>query len=264
MLDPLQIRAIAILVAIAAFYSGLALWLLQHPSPSAREASNPPQTQTDSGGEGATNEPRGTERAPFIVRSMKSKEEAAQDAEDREDKASTERWNKVFSGAVAIGTLLQFSALIVIILTTRRQLRAYVLATAVYVEKFKAGEEPRAKVTIKNTGQTPAYELTQWSGMGLDQWPPITDPPMDDPAQLPIRPLGPQQEMFSEPTLGRTLNAAEVSGLKSGALAIYVIGRIRYVDAFRRSQVTEYRVFTGGPIGLREEMAGYHQGNRAT
>jgi hypothetical protein len=168
MLDALRMRAIAILVAIAAIYG--ALWSLQHPSPSPSQTSSPPQTQPQSGQESTTNEPHGTERAPFIVRSIKSKEDAAQDARDREDKASTDRWMLVFSGAVAIGAFLQVATFVVMISTSRRQLRAYVLPDGGSIKLIMVpwGERKEerafieALVAIKNFGVTPAKKFSAW------------------------------------------------------------------------------------------------------
>lgn len=156
--------------------------------------------------------------------------------------------------------------------TAERQLRAYVLVTAVRIENIGGGNAPEAIVTIKNCGQTPAYELTQWSNMGLDLFPHSIDPPMRDRPddKMGKHPLGPNSELFSRPTLGtkekpRRLQAFEIDGLAKGDIAIYVIGRIRYRDAFGKSRITDYRFFYGGPLGITDgAMAAYSEGNTTT
>jgi len=116
-------RAVAIgaLALVVATYWGL-VFALQPPSPRDFGTSRPPHSEAQSDQETATDQPRGTERIPLIVRTVKSKEEAAQDTRDREDKASTDWWMKIFSAAVAIAAVLQFGTFVLMIRTSRTQL----------------------------------------------------------------------------------------------------------------------------------------------
>ncbi len=56
-----------------------------------------------------------------------------------------------------------------------------------------------------------------------------------------------------------------VDDLKSGDAAIYVVGEIRYDDAFGINRITTYKFFTGGPIGFcHSGMTAYEDGNDYT
>jgi hypothetical protein len=51
--------------------------------------------------------------------------------------------------------------------TAERQLRAYVMIRTVTVTNLIIGGDPDAAVTIKNSGQTPASDMTHWARMGF-------------------------------------------------------------------------------------------------
>src|ERR1700730_6500398 len=89
----------------------------QEPSPSSGDSDKPQQAQSKSGQQKGATDNRGTAQSPLIVRSIKGDEEAAKDEQDRKDKAFNDSITIFLSAAVAIGTLLQFSALVVIIRT---------------------------------------------------------------------------------------------------------------------------------------------------
>lgn len=150
--------------------------------------------------------------------------------------------------------------------TAERQLRAYVLVGAAQVENIGVGLEPKTKVTIQNFGQTPAYELRQWSNMGFDLFPPTIDPPMEDRADpMATHPLGPGAKLYAFPILKRRMRQCEIDGLIKGEVALYIIGKITYKDAFGQERVTEYRLFCGGPIGIEDgKTAATEMGNTAT
>jgi hypothetical protein len=79
----------------------------QRPSPSAGEASSPPQTQPGGSNQPPSADQRGTEQTPLVVKTMpapKTQAEAAQDAEDRKGKASSDWWGFVFNGWTTIFT----------------------------------------------------------------------------------------------------------------------------------------------------------------
>src|SRR5260370_4847455 len=66
----------------------------QKPVPSGGKASERQQKESKSTQRPASTDQRGTEQAPLVVKtipSQKTQEEAAQDAEDRKDKAANDR-----------------------------------------------------------------------------------------------------------------------------------------------------------------------------
>jgi hypothetical protein len=150
--------------------------------------------------------------------------------------------------------------------TAKRQLRAYVLLDSAKVEPVAAGEKPRAILKIENFGQTPAFQLTHWAAMEYAVFPRTEDPDMSDPDGMPVAYIGGGGQLTKEVPLDydRELSREEFEAIKSGSAALYVIGRITYVDVFGDAQSTEYIVFVGGSLGLGPHMAGYTQGHKAS
>jgi len=147
---------------------------------------------------------------------------------------------------------------------SRHSLRAYV-----FVDTIVAGDQGRAalgtsdnKVSaifsygypaafwiIKNTGQTPAYRVLHWGHVVV----------MNVSDESTLTAMIPRKlehvSMSTIPTNGTLTKAVyvperltpeEITGLLRGTKAIYVFGRIEYVDAFRRQRFTSYRLrYTG-------------------
>lgn len=221
---------------------------------------------------------RGTDQSPLVVRvqpSPRSPSEDARDQRERDDRAAADWWIVRLTavlGALALLQLLAFALQAFRLRQTvramqessERQLRAYVFVAAARIENYGVGQVPRAKLTIRNSGQTPAVRLINRASLGFDTFPPNVTPPMEKGDAPPSRPLPPGSEFLVQPSLGRALNSDDVEGLKAGSVALYVTGTIQYHDAFDQPHVTEYRLFAGGSAGLGGEMAGYDEGNRAT
>src|SRR5262249_45817468 len=110
----------------------------QRPSPRARQQSGPPQAQAQSSQQPPADN-RGTEAAPLVVRTIKSKEETAKDEQDRKDKAFNDYITIFLSAAVAIIGFLQFLTFVAMIRTSRRQLRAYVYVASAKVANAVEG-----------------------------------------------------------------------------------------------------------------------------
>jgi hypothetical protein len=179
-------------------------------------------------------------------------------------------WNLSDKIAViaSVVAFLQFLALIATVRvmrqTARSQLRAYVMVDIARIDDLKVGGKLKAHLTFKNSGQTPARELTHWCAMGFDEFPlsgTIKTPDGDDP---PPRPLAPQGVLHTWADEKRTLNQETMDALAGGSHAVYVIGQIRYIDAFGVKRETDFLMFAGGPVGVGGELASYRTGNRIT
>jgi hypothetical protein len=150
--------------------------------------------------------------------------------------------------------------------TTRAQLRAYVLTARTIVTNVAQGV-PEAEVTIKNFGQTPAYNVISVKGFYVGPYPStpnfiITDREFANPS-LSREVLGPGGTAVSADA--GPLTPEQRASLTNGTGIIYVYGEIRYRDAFGRQQWTRYRYMMGGPVGLRgDQMAACAEGNEAT
>lgn len=142
--------------------------------------------------------------------------------------------------------------------TARRQLRAYVFPFSATV--FDRGAIPNAAhqnsalsgyiaahMIIQNSGQTPAYEVIHWSEVDvrrIDEEHSLKVPsPLDRQGMATIPPTGTTNKTRYRPA---QLSQAEINGIVVGSYAIYVWGRIEYVDSFHRDRFTNYRLrYTG-------------------
>jgi hypothetical protein len=134
--------------------------------------------------------------------------------------------------------------------TAKRQLRAYVFADHVGISDgthlkppiFQLGI-PRTVIAIKNSGQTPAYGLRHWGGIEIKRLteertlvPPenMTDGSL---SSIPTGGLNTKVAWFT-----RKLTTHEISEIKTCVSAMYVYGRIEYLDVFKRRHFTNYRL----------------------
>lgn len=195
---------------------------------------------------------------------------------------------KIAIYALVIG-LFQFGALVativVMIRTARRQLRAYVavergiianvadpptpkgekIETVARILHPDAG--PTIQITIKNSGQTPAYDLVHWATARLDKFPLETElASMPDPRSKYRNVVGPGIPEVKTIRLPKPLELPEKIGLREGSLAIYCWGEIVYRDAFGKRRYTRYRCMYGymcGIIGVATDMVYCEEGNEA-
>lgn len=186
---------------------------------------------------------------------------------------------------------LQFGALIITIAIMigngRRQLRAYVVVERGIIanvadppagmprEKIDTVARildpqtgPHAQITIKNTGQTPAYNLVHWALISIREFPLRTQFP-----SMPIPPASYWNVLGSGVPEVKTLRMSErlapeqIEGLRNGTMAIYCHGEIRYKDAFKKSRTTRYRCMyvtpACGVIGIGTDLVYCEEGNEA-
>ena len=150
--------------------------------------------------------------------------------------------------------------------TSERQLRAYVMIESANVEDFKIGQIPSPTVIVKNSGHTPARDVTVWVSAGFDTFPLSIPIPRRPQAALPPAPIAPGGTLTFGPTRlpQGPLPKANMDMLRAGTHAIYLLGEIRYTDAFGHKRETDFLLFTGGPIGAVTKMGAYSEGNRIT
>jgi hypothetical protein len=185
---------------------------------------------------------------------------------------------------------LQFLALVITIWTMhhfgRRQLRAYVvvergiignianplISEGVTPETVARITNPQStpvvQITIKNTGQTPAFETVHWGRICVDNFPLTSNfPPMTDPGKRFWSFIGPGIAEVKTLKLQKILTEEETQRLHAGTLAIYCHGEIRYRDAFGKKHFTQYRVMycaaAGAWIGVGTDLTVCEEGNRA-
>jgi hypothetical protein len=99
---------------------------LYGPVPRSAETSQPPHAHSEQAAQYAQTEPRGTIDAPFVVKVLptpKTVEEAANEAQERREKSSTDWWLMVFTGFVAVFTLMLAGATVQLYRAGERQLK---------------------------------------------------------------------------------------------------------------------------------------------
>jgi hypothetical protein len=148
-----------------------------------------------------------------------------------------------------------------------RQLRAYVMIEIVRLEGLEVGSCPRAVATVKNSGTTPARNVTHWSKLVFSKFPEMADMAMalPNPKKFPESPIAPGGKIILSSGLDKPIpDAAFLSALTSEQCAFYLIGEIRCEDAFGEKRETDFHLFCNGPAVATGAMSNYSIGNRIT
>jgi hypothetical protein len=164
--------------------------------------------------------------------------------------------------------------------TTVRQLRAYISTKDISIyaatpgspsqpksppPPITAGTQPEARLTFKNSGQTPAYDVEFKSDMSLQKWPLPAHSVLPLPATFPGGKdnLGPGDTYIKYDGF-KILTNNQFQSLQSGTHALFVYGEVGYKDIFGETRTFKYRYFTGGPIGIRGlNLVAHEEGNDA-
>jgi hypothetical protein len=149
------------------------------------------------------------------------------------------------------------------IVTSRAQLRAYVSVESSSIS-LTVGSQPVAGVTLKNYGNTPAYEFTINSGLGMaESFDKLQPPPPEQKAE-PLGVLSPGATAVLVRTADVLIHPDHLAMLADGRSAIFVYGEVTYVDAFKKRRVLKYRLMTGGNVGFRgNALVSCEKGNDA-
>jgi hypothetical protein len=102
---------------------------------------------------------------------------------------------------------------------------------------------PGASWMIKNSGGTPAYDIVHWSEMDVVEA--KFENGLIAPEPIAVAPkifLGPGGWSTKNKWLERVLTEKEMQEIRVGTRAVYVWGRIDYVDAFKKKHTTTYRL----------------------
>jgi hypothetical protein len=157
--------------------------------------------------------------------------------------------------------------------SSKRQLRAYVNISESAL-KLEPEDIPEGQVHIKNFGQTPAYNVREWTGIAVLPYP-LT-------SKLPEPPEDLRRSKFVISAGGHHISVVPVKSaippqilplLGTPQYTVYVYGRVVYEDIFGKQWYTEYRLICG-PDGIRKKrdskgvLMGYMrhdaEGNEAT
>jgi hypothetical protein len=250
---PSTIRQIIRVVSLATLAVAVPAYS-QGPAPSGRKPRHPPQEHPESERRDTQTSQRGTDSTPLVVRISPSQIEqliAAQKAEHHEQKPSPDWWMIGLTGILAAGTVGLWLATKQLVRgaesTAKRQLRAY-LNRSGKPEFRERIQEDQSKiydflVPLKNSGQTPAYDVTARGRAAYDTI------PLPDSADLTLKPapqgsrgpVGPGQEILV-PCTSDAIGAKDCFLMYQPVLkrTLYLIGEVSYVDAFKARHTVSF------------------------
>ena len=148
------------------------------------------------------------------------------------------------AAVASIAATLQVVALIwtilVMIRNGRVQLRAYIAIDGGFIQQ-NPDQTITFSVSVKNSGQTPAYDFRSWSRMEIATLPPFATRGEGEIASI----VGPG----STTHFGGTINPGIglLTAVSSNQQAIYAWGFVTYKDIFKRPRHFHYRCTMRGP-----------------
>jgi hypothetical protein len=267
----------------------------QGPIPRTGVLGSNEKPQTSEDKQHSKNDQHGTEQSPLVVKvipSPNAQEEAAKAKKDKDDKTALNRRSEIITIAIAFATFLQAFALIytifIMVRTTRRQLRAYVFIDTIDILNvfgnrpppipgqappavgpwiYRTDIGPAVMMAIKNSGQTPAYDVIHYGNICIREYPLASNlPPINiiaSATRLAMSPGGITRKFVNMP---RPLTVEEIGQLNAGTHAIYAYGNIIYKDTFKKKRFSNIRYFHNGTIailGQTTAMIGCEEGNEA-
>lgn len=147
--------------------------------------------------------------------------------------------------------------------TAERQLRAYVNIDTGKLEGLASGAFPEAVVTVSNSGQTPAYNVTVVGGIALGASFPTLPSPVPPPV-VTAATISPGASVAHVVRTPRALTTSDLTNLREGSRTLYVYGEIHYHDIYTKQRKTTYRLLIGGPVGTADgRLAVADEGNLA-
>jgi hypothetical protein len=137
--------------------------------------------------------------------------------------------------------------------TAERQLRAYVhiIIDQNTVVHFNSGQIIGCRVSVKNSGQTPAHNVHLNGNIVPAEYPLLGDlPTMPDPEEPSRIVIHPNQEFGSSVVADRLITEDEASRTSTDpGFRLFLYGYVVYTDTFGVDRVTTYRLMTPDPTG---------------
>ncbi len=151
--------------------------------------------------------------------------------------------------------------------TACRQLRAYVNVDGVIRVNDPGEVEGRGfavQVEVKNSGQTPAYDLFQWAKIDMREFPLADRLPIHcvDGGTRAILAAGAKTVAF--PAYRHDLSQHEVDAILDNQAAVYVYGEVEYCDIFGVRRLTQFRFRCHGQGYATGVFRADAEGNEAT
>jgi hypothetical protein len=153
--------------------------------------------------------------------------------------------------------------------TAERQLRAYVyvLPPPQGIPNAVADGLQRAVVAVRNSGQTPAYQMQFRGNFGFGPYPAPTNPTFREGPYGGAMVLNPATELTTGAVISteEKFSQADLDSIVDGKTRrLYIFGSVIYKDAFGKDRVTEFcfAYYGKGPVLTSMDYCGQH--NRQT
>jgi hypothetical protein len=254
--DKKRIASMVVLVCLLSLaQSVVAIGLMNQEAPS-----QPPQKSTTrqekkkpiENHQNTNTTERGSDESPFVIKIVQP-EQAQKETTNAESRTQHDGKNWMLSDKIAVAATifaaLQVIALIITIGVQRRygqrQLRAYMCVSKGHLSI--GNTQIIADICIRNSGQTPAYDVKQTIGLLVDEYPTkktLVVPKMG--ANHPKTIIGPHDYL----TAFGKLDMEPSDEVGTPQATVYVFGEVHYLDAFGKRQWTKYRHIFGGPETL--------------
>jgi hypothetical protein len=149
----------------------------------------------------------------------------------------------------SVVAFLQFIALIATVFvmrrTAKRQLRAYIGIAGIDIKKVTLNEKPVMTVLIKNFGQTPAYRVRHWVDCAV-----VTKGTIKFDLEAKSfsgeATLNPSDTYSVVCVMLEPLTFEQVENILNDVDRLFLVGDIRYRDAFGHRRKTSFRQETAG------------------
>jgi hypothetical protein len=278
------------------FLLGLALLALsQQPSPRSGVPGSAQQRRGATRNATAKQDERGTDKAPLVVKALKTQTESEQEAEDRKEKTQNDRQLVTFTGSLVTATYLLGAVAVfqlvvfgyqsvklkqtveaatrqekltsdsldamrrsadastmaaaaaertveVMQATARQQLRAYLFTGPSEVGPWDGSEtSPTVILTIKNYGQTPAYDFVVHGSQTIGPYDYDGELPQIPDVEPPSKGSVPPGETRFVRLRHMTIVPDDILAIKDGSRSIFVHGTLQYRDIFGQQHTTKFR-----------------------
>jgi hypothetical protein len=239
------------------------------PAPTSTESSGKPQNRPNNRSQRAEDKKAPAPEAITVINqtnTTQTNKESADVAQDKNQKASTDRWLMIFTGVLAAVAVLQFFTLVWQISTTKstseKELRAYVFPSS--ATRFRENGVLKLKMVFTNSGKTPARACITWVFEGIhvgSSEPVFPKAPPNDTHSIYFIAAGGTTEIFDDavPT------SAEVyEFIRTGIRSLYLSGAISYRDVFNKTRTTQFRFVSRTSDFEAGRFVFCEEGNEAT
>ena len=122
---------------------------------------------------------------------------------------------------------------------------------------------PRYEIVVRNHGQTPAYDVRNWTHGVLAEHPLTEIPPSNIRTPNAQTVINPGAEYRMNGFFARPVSVEEYERVMEGALRFYFWGEVTYRDAFGEDRHARFRFMFGGPSARVGRIDFCEEGNEA-